>query len=158
MVNPVPLLPGYLVFDSGTGLISDQRTIRQADPDVVQYDNTTVPAEIMTDLIYTAVGGIEFSNVARHDTVDGKDVSYSLVKKLSLLDEIYDPNRVLTSNRTIVEGQPRYSISLADKIIDEELMFTMDENGNLVITLQNLSEEEYVEVEIASSGKVQDLL
>ena len=158
MVNPVPLLPGYLVFDGGSGLISDQRTIRQADPDVVQYDNTTVPAEIMTDLIYTAVGGIEFSNVARHDTVDGKDVSYSLVKKLSLLDEIYDPNRVLTSNRTILEGQPRYAISLADKIIDEELMFTMDENGNLVITLQNLSEEEYVEVEIASSGEVQDLL
>jgi hypothetical protein len=158
MVNPVPLLPGYLVFDSGTGLISDQRTIRQADPDVVQYDNTTVPAEIMTDLIYTAVGGIEFSNVARHDTVDGKDVSYSLVKNLSLLDEIYDPSKVLTLSRTIVEGQPRYSISLADKIIDEELMFTMDENGNLIITLQNLSEEEYVEVEIASSGKVQDLL
>ena len=158
MVNPVPLLPGYLVFDSGTGLISDQRTIRQADPDVVQYDNTTVPADIMTDLIYTAVGGIEFSNVARHDTVDGKDVSYSLVKKLSLLDEIYDPNKVLTLNRTIIEGQPRYSIELANKIIDEELMFTMDENGNLVITLQNLSEEEYVEVEIASSGEVQDLL
>ena len=36
MVNPVPLLPGYLVFDGGSGLIADQRTIRQADPDVVQ--------------------------------------------------------------------------------------------------------------------------
>ena len=68
-VNPTPNLPKVVVPDKV--LVTD---VKPATPDIILFDNESVPIEVMTDLIFENIGGQELINIVRSDIVNGQNV------------------------------------------------------------------------------------
>jgi len=59
--------------------------IKIATPDIVQFDESAIPVDAMTNLLFENIGGQEILGVARNDIVNGQDVSYNLISNLKTL-------------------------------------------------------------------------
>ena len=46
--------------------------IKSATPENILWDESLMPIEILTDLIFEDIGGQELLSVTRHDTVNGE--------------------------------------------------------------------------------------
>ena len=65
-VNPTPITP------STVSKITIKPQVKSATPDIVLFNDDTVPIETMTDLIFEKIGGQELINIARSDTINGQ--------------------------------------------------------------------------------------
>ena len=130
--------------------IATSKSVKQPSPSLVQYSAEGLPQELITDLLYEDVGGTELINIARYDTVDGQDVSYSLVRNLSVLNKSFNPNNILAGQIAYSSQLGQYALDLSVKINS----ISLDANGNMVIDLSSVGSDEYVEVEISSNGTI----
>ena len=60
--------------------------IKVATPDIITIDQETLPAELMTSLIFENIGGQELLSISRHDLISGSNLDYQSIKNLN---EIY---------------------------------------------------------------------
>lgn len=130
--------------------VATSKSVKQPSPSLIQYSAEGLPQELITDLLYEDVGGSELINIARYDTVDGQDVSYSLVRNLSILNQSFNPNNILAGQIVYSSQLGQYALDLSIKINSVSL----DADGNLVIDLASIGSDEYVEVEISSNGTI----
>jgi hypothetical protein len=56
--------------------------VKTATPDIVLFDDSALPIEVMTDLIFENIGGQELISITRSDIVNGQKISYQPIKNL----------------------------------------------------------------------------
>jgi len=155
-VSPTPNTPFGI---SQLFLSSSISQIKTATPDIVLFDDSTVPVEIMSDLIFENIGGQELINIARTDTINGQKILYQPIKNINSINQEYGPNNIIGLQKTSDKFFAGFAIKLENKIpnvsgsADGNPVY-IDSNGNLVIETINLNTDEQVEIEIALSGTI----
>jgi hypothetical protein len=64
--------------------------VKTATPDIVLFDDSALPIEVMTDLIFENIGGQELISITRSDIVNGQKISYQPIKNLSSIQQQYN--------------------------------------------------------------------
>ncbi len=153
MVNPIP------------NTASDTFKIKEADtqaasPDIILFDDESVPVELMADLIFENIGGQELINIARNDLINGQNVIYSPIKNLNLLSQQHNSKNILSLSNTSQDFFKNFPIKLESKIPDvgtgpnEEIVYLEETTNNLIINLINLEPDEQIEIQIITSGNI----
>lgn len=133
--------------------------IKTATPDIILFDEEAVPIEVMSDLIFEDIGGQELISIVRSDTVNGQKIIYQPIKNLSSIQQQYNPNNILGLQQTSDKYFAGFSIKLEDKIpnqgngVNGKNVY-LEENGDLVIELVNINDDEQVEVQITLNGTI----
>jgi hypothetical protein len=150
-----------------------------AKKDIILFNEDAVPIELMSDLVFENIGGQELINIARHDTVNGQTVIYQPIKNLTYLDFQYSPQNILKlqetdesyfkqfpisfNHRVPVCGTgysrtygPNYAIDKFDytDIPNCKIVYIDPETGDLIINVINTASDEQVEVQILTSGTI----
>lgn len=155
-VSPTPNTP----FGSNQIFLqSNTNHIKTATPDIVLFDDSVVPIEIMSDLIFENIGGQELINIARTDTINGQKILYQPIKNINSINQEYGPNNIVGLQKTSDKFFAGFAIKLENKIPNVSSSASgnpvyIDSNGNLVIESINLNSDEQVEIEIALSGTI----
>jgi hypothetical protein len=141
-------------------VISTPAAIKTATPDIILFDDSALPIEVMTDLIFENIGGQELISIARSDTINGQKISYQPIKNLSSIQQQYNPNNILGLQQTANRFFAGFSIKLETKIpevgngLNGENIYFDETNGDLVIEFVNLNNDEQVEVQITANGTI----
>jgi hypothetical protein len=77
-IRPTPNMPDkekspFALIDSA---------VKPATPDLILFNDAEIPIEIVTELLFEDIGSIEILNIARSDTINGREISYGLIGKL----------------------------------------------------------------------------
>jgi hypothetical protein len=134
--------------------------VKTAPIDTILFDDTTVPIEIMSDLIFENIGGQELISIVRSDIVNGQKISYQPIKNLSSIQQQYNPNNILGLQQTANRFFAGFSIKLEDKIpevgngLNGENVYFDESTGDLIIEFVNLSNDEQIETQITVNGTI----
>lgn len=134
--------------------------VLQADPDIViTAGEDPISPELLLQLEYENVSGMELINISRSDMIDGQEVIYSPIKNLSSLRRKYNPNNIIGVSSLASSSFSKYAIDLILRIgEDPETGLSYEpyfnDNGDLVIELQDVRDDEIVEVDIDTSGTI----
>jgi hypothetical protein len=128
--------------------------IKQADPDTVLFVDDALGPEYLVQLGYEDISGMELINISRSDIIDGQNVIYSPVKNLSSLRQRYNPNNLISLPELSDSFFSRFQIDLLLRGISKPYF---DGLGNLVIEIENISDNEIVDVEIDTSGIIDSI-
>ncbi len=123
--------------------------VKVANVNVINTNYAATPVEQMEKMFFQDVGGTEILSVARHDTVGGEKVIYSEVDNLQDLKIQFNPLNILVSTNLndLFSG---YGIDIKEKVSDSGQTVKIDASGNMVIEVVGVSEDEYVQVQVAS--------
>jgi hypothetical protein len=130
--------------------------------DVVDYQDADIPIELITNLLFENLGANELVKFERHDTVEGTNATYDIISNLAGIKKEFDPSNLISRQKVDTSYFDIYNIKLDTKIPDITYLFRnnldnyvyIDTNGDLVIELDNMNEDELVEVQIDSSGTI----
>jgi hypothetical protein len=157
--SPAPSPPPPTPPDPWIRTSSYVQPVKQADPDILITNDTTISPELLIQLEYEDVSGIELINISRSDVIDGQDVVYSPIKNLSSIRRKYNPNNIISMPAVSSSLFSKYAIDLILRIGEDpetgnsyEPYF--NEDGDLVIELEDVREDEIVEVEIDTNGTI----
>jgi hypothetical protein len=134
--------------------------IKTAPIDTILFDDTTIPIEIMSDLIFENIGGQELISIVRSDTINGQKISYQPIKNLSAIQQQYNPNNILGLQQTANRFFAGFSIKLEDKIpevgngLNGENVYFDETTGDLIIEFVNLNNDEQIETQITVNGTI----
>jgi hypothetical protein len=136
--------------------------IKTATPQFILFNDDEVPVDAIVDLLFENIGGQELLSIGRSDTINGQKILYQPIKNLNILKEQYNPNNIIRLQNTSDKFFNSFSIKLADKIPvvgngSNGSNVYLDPSGNLVIEFINLSDEEQAEIEITSSGIINEV-
>jgi hypothetical protein len=125
--------------------------IKQADPDVVLFDQESVSPELLIELEYESLAGVELINISRSDMIDGQQVVYSPIKNLSSIRRRFNPNNIISMPELSSSYFASFSIDLVLRGIRNPYF---DTNGDLIIEIDEVLEDEIIEAEVDSSGTI----
>ena len=133
--------------------------VKQPSPSLVNYDAEVLPQELITDLLYEDVGGVELINISRYDTINGQPVVYSLIRNLSVLNQSFNPNNILAGQIVYSNQFRQYALEIASKMpqVGEDYPngpIYVDDNGDLVVEFLSIGSDEYAEIEISTNGTI----
>ena len=125
--------------------------------DVILFDTTYISEESIADILLEDIGGIELLSLARRDTIDGINPYYTIISNLSKIRREYDTSQMISQQRRRQSHFDIYPIDIESKIpsqayLDEKNLtnwYYLDDDGNLVIELDNLRPSENIEVEVS---------
>lgn len=155
-VSPQPDAPKP-VFTSGSG-----GSTKIADPDIIEFDDESVPIEIIADLTFEQVGGQEIINIARNDLINGQNVLYRPIKNLQETYLRYNPKNLVGLQQTSEEIFRNFPIKLANYIPEEgsgpggSFVYLDAATGNIVVDLVNARPGEQVDIEVANQASTFD--
>ena len=140
---PVPYSPWVTSSDyiAPTG-------VKQATPDIIVFDDTSISPEFLVDAFFEEFGGSELISISRSDLINGDAVSYSPIRNLSSLRRRYNPNNIIAIG-VYQQNLGIFSINLLDRGPSDPLF---DASGNLIVSMDTVNTQEYIEVQIASDG------
>lgn len=147
-VYPTPILPtprrtsGSLTY------------VKQAPKDTIVFDESSVSAEMLLELYFEDIGGLELSSLSRSDTIDGQEVSYSPIKNLSSVRRRFNPNNIISSATSLDSYFSRFGIDLLKRGPQYPYV---DSEGSVVIEIENVLDDEEVEVQILSNGTIEEV-
>lgn len=130
--------------------------------DVVLFNENNVSVEGITNLLFEQIGGIELISMVRRDTVEGQNPYYSIISNLSSIKREFDPTQIIARQKPNQSYFDIFSIDLNSKIPDDIYLQTnnldnyyyIDSNGDFVIELDNMMQDEIIELEIAEGGTI----
>jgi len=136
--------------------------VKIPDRDVLNFTRNEISATGLATLLFENIGGVEISTLTRRDTVEGQNPYYTLISNLSTIKRQYDPTQLISRqkpNQTLFDIFP---IDLNSRIPGElylrqrnlDNFFYIDSNGDFIIELDNLLQDEDVQLEIAGSGTI----
>jgi len=117
----------------------------------------------LVDVLFEDLVGQELLTIARGDTVNGQEVIYQPIKNLGLLQGTYNPNNILGLADTSASFFSRFVIQLNDKIPTTNIQpngknyYADPANGDIIIELINIVDDEQVEIQLATSGTIDRL-
>jgi len=128
-----------------------QNGVKQASPDIVLFDQEAVSPEYLIQLEYEDISGSELINISRSDIINGQDVIYSPIKNLASWNQRYNPNNIIALPSIFNSYFSRYQIDLIFRGIREPYL---NSDGDLVIEIDIVFDEELIEAEIDSNGTI----
>ena len=141
-VNPVPDYPEKRP-------VTARADFKPATPDLIEFDNSQVPIEFMTDILFEQVGGQEILSISRNDLINGQSVLYNPIRNVSQLNIKYGPSTIIPMPDTIEFYFNGKAIKLEEKIPETGESVSVDTTrGDIVIEVNNLAPSEKVEIEI----------
>ena len=138
---------------------SNANLIKTATPDIVLFDDDSVPTEQMVDLIFENIGGQELINIARNDTINGQNISYQPIKNIRSIQQSYNPNNILGLQKTSDKYFSGFSIRLDQKypyvgnVLNGANVY-IDDFGALIIEAIGLNDDEQLEVQLSTDGTI----
>jgi len=141
-------------------IIVQQVPVKTATPDIVLFEDSALPIEVMSDLIFEDIGGQELISIVRSDIVNGQKISYQPIKNLSSIQQQYNPNNILGLQQTANRFFAGFSIKLEDRIpeigngLNGENIYFDETTGDLIIEFINLSNDEQIETQITVNGTI----
>jgi hypothetical protein len=158
-VQAVPDYPANQVSDSS----SSSNAIRIATPDLILVDSSTIPVDLMTDLLFEDIGGQEIISISRNDIVNGQDVSYQLIGNTKLLDRTYNPKNIFSVSGTLDKYFANFSIRLDTHIPENgtgpevlpgqnQRVYVESLTGDIIIDITNMEVNERLDVEVLTGG------
>ena len=134
--------------------------VKVATPELILFDASLVPIEVMSELLFESVGGQELINISRTDMLNGSDVLYQPIKNISSLQYQYNPQNILGLQNGSNTFFKNFTIKFEEKVPtvgngpDGRPVYIDQDTGNLVIDVVNLGLDEKIEVQIVSSGEI----
>ena len=156
MVSATPNTPSSA---SVSNLLPKSPT-KTAPIDTVLFNDDSMSIEIMTDLIFEDIGGQELITIARNDIVNGQQVSYTPIKNLGLIQQMYNPNNILRLQATSEKYFNNFSIKFEEKVPlvgngpNGSNVYVDQATGDLIIEGININKDELFEVEISLNGTI----
>jgi len=147
---PEPTPPAWITTPS----IQDPKGVKQADPDIVIFNTTPISPEFLIETNYEDLAGMELINISRSDIINGANVSYSPIKNLSALRRRYNPNNIISMPELSSSYFSRFGIDLILRGISKPFF---DAEGNLVIEIQDVRDDEVIDVEISQGGTINEV-
>lgn len=138
---------------------SNANLVKTATPDIVLFDDDSVPVEQMADLIFENIGGQELVNIARNDTINGQNISYQPIKNIRSIQQSYNPNNILGLQKTSDKYFSGFSIRFDQKTpyvgngLNGANVY-IDESGSLIIEATGLNNDEQLEVQLSTDGTI----
>jgi len=145
---PAPLLPTFVPITSSV------MAIKQAPIDTVVFNEDTVSIQQLTELLYEQIGGMELINIAREDTVSGQDVIYSPISNIGSIWGQFNPNNVIAVGSSFDTFFSRFAIDL---ILRGMNIPYFNEDGDLIIEIDDVLSDEEIHYQIASSGTINEV-
>lgn len=128
--------------------------VKQAEPDIILFNEEPISPELLLELQYEDIAGAELINITRSDIIDGQNVVYTPIKNLSDLSRKYNPNNIISLPSISNSPLSRFAIDLINRGIYEPYF---DDNGDLVIEVDSVLADEIIEVEIDTSGTINEV-
>jgi hypothetical protein len=134
--------------------------VKTSTLDIILFDDSALPIEVMSDLIFENIGGQELISIVRSDTINGQKISYQPIKNLSAIQQQYNPNNILGLQQTANRFFAGFSIKLEDKIpevgngLNGENVYFDETTGDLIIEFVNLNNDEQIETQITVNGTI----
>lgn len=132
------------------------QSVKSATPEIILMDDEALPIEIMTDLIFEDIGGQELIDISRNDIINGETISYQLIKNLSLVQQQYNPNNILSLQQTSDKYFNNFPIKLNLRA-DSTVIYRNSSDRGIVIELTDIADDEEVEVQIATNGIIEEV-
>lgn len=136
--------------------------VKAANIETILFNDEEFSSEFLVDLLFENVAGQELLTIARNDTVNGQDVTYQPIKNLNILQDTYNPTKLLAVSDTSESFFGSFAIDLRTKIPSiktdtDAKNYYITELGDLVIEVVNIGIDEQVEFQIADSGTIEEL-
>jgi hypothetical protein len=128
--------------------------VKQAEPDTILFNDDAISPELLIELQFEDLAGMELINISRSDMIDGQDVVYSPIKLLSRVRQKFNPNNIIAMPESSNSFFARYAIDL---ILRGLYRPYFDENGDLVIEIDDVKDSELIEVEIDAAGTINEV-
>ena len=136
--------------------------VKAANIETILFNDEEFSSEFLVDLLFESVAGQELLTIARNDTVNGQDVVYQPIKNLNILQDTYNPTKLLAIYDTSESFFGAFAIDLRSKIplvgtgLDGKNYY-LTSLGDLVIEVVNIANDEQVEFQVADSGTIEEL-
>jgi len=147
---PPPKPPAWIT----TSDFQEPKGVKQADPDIVIFNTESISPEFLVEVNYEDLSGMELINISRSDIINGVNVAYSPIKNLSALRRRYNPNNIISMPELSSSFFARFGIDLVLRGIKKPFF---DEEGNLVVEIDDVRDDELIEVEISQSGTINEV-
>lgn len=154
-VSATPNIPTYVPSTSNSG-------IKPATPDLIQFNDSDIPIEFMTDLMFENIGGQEILSVSRNDLVNGQKVVYSPIKNLSQLSLVNGPQTMFLMPESTESQFKNFPIKLEEKVPEVgsnaaenqvlEIIYVDETTEDLIVNVINMLPSEQVELQVLNSG------
>lgn len=132
--------------------------VKPASVDIM-IDSAEVPIELMTDLIFEAIGGQELINLSRSDALNGQTLRYHPIANIKDVALRFNSLTMLPSGTTSKDIFERYIIRLESRIpsVDDASPVEISEtDGSIVLNFINLRDDERVQIQILSEADLFD--
>jgi hypothetical protein len=157
-ITTTPATPAVATASASSSAATS--AVKVATPDIILFDDETVPIEIMTDLIFENIGGQELINIARGDIINGQKITYQPIKNISDIERQYNPNNIVGLQNTSDTYFANFPIQIKDKIPNAgsgpngEYVYFNSINNDLTIDVVNMQNDEQVEIQIGTDGTI----
>lgn len=145
--------------NSGGGSSSGSSTpaVKPATPDIITINQETLPAELMTSLIFEDIGGHELLSISRHDLISGSNMDYQSIKNLNDIYINHNSLNIIPMPDSSSNYIKDFPIVWEDHIIETFLSLdsshitlnTTDKELQLLVS--NMKSGEQIEVQVLSS-------
>lgn len=138
--------------------------VRVAPIDTILYpSDAEMPIEIMADLIFENIGGQELINISRNDTINGQPISYQPIKNISLIQQSYNPNNILSLQQTSDKIFAGFAIKQESKVPNVgngpngSNVYRDEDTGDIVIEFVNIEANEQADIQFAIDGTIYEV-
>lgn len=157
-------------------------SVKVATPDLmIQQNPNMVPVDTMTEMIFQEIGGHEIISISRNDLVNGRNISYQLIRNLEDINIEYNAQNILPvpggSNDYFNSFPIRFNEHIPTVISQEvggvivyyylenpayspgangQAVYIEEETGDLIIDLINMKDGYQVEVEVLTKATIED--
>ena len=153
-LSPTPLTPDGM--DATLSVVRKYQTDQTSKPVRLISDRPDVPTQLKFQMIFGDLGATEIINTGRHDLITGTNISYEPFKELSILNQKFDPMKILA----LADGSPlqfsafAYNLEMYIPKTNQNNVAWDTNEENIVLEFVNLKENQYVEVQIMTQGAV----
>lgn len=140
---------------------TSNNAIKPATPDLIQWDDSKVPIDFISDLLFEQIGGQEILSVTRNDIINGQKVIYNPIKNTTRLSIAYGPQNLFSVTDTSSSYFNNYSINLQEKVPEigsnaalgqvPSIVYIDDTTGNVVVNVTNMRTNEQVEISVVNN-------
>jgi hypothetical protein len=154
--------PVFSMFSSEPVAQPTPEPVKDPGRDVIAFARNDLSPTGIINLLFESIGGVEISTIARRDTIEGQNPYYGLISNLSTIRKEYDATKLISRQKPNQSIFDRYAINLDSRIPGQLYLsqknlnnfFYIDNNGDLVVELDNMIGDEEIQVEIAGSGTI----
>jgi len=149
-----------------TSTSTTRASVKVATPDLILFNESAIPVDLMTDLLFEDIGGHEIISISRNDIVNGQDVSYNLVGNLNGLERRYNSKNIFSMPESIEKYFNNFSIRFGTHVPENgtgpegQRVYILQESsstfnrGDLIIDVTNMEINERVDIEVLRNGEL----